>query len=133
MTLDEVGKPETEVLERAVRRRFTIAYKLEILRRAEACRRPGELGALLRSEGLYTSHLSQWRRQRERAATKGLSEIKRGRRPRIADARDLKIAVLEKELLRLQARAARAEALVDLQKKVSELLGIALPRSENGS
>ena len=65
MTLDELKKPETEVLERAARRRFTIAYKLEILRRAEACHRPGEFGALLRSEGLYTSQLSQWRRQRE--------------------------------------------------------------------
>lgn len=118
-------EPDTnEVLERATRRTFTAAYKLEILEKADRCREPGELGALLRQEGLYSSHLTMWRQQRSRAAGKVLGAVKRGRRG--PDERDARIAKLEKENARLQARAERAEALVDLQKKVSEILGIAL-------
>lgn len=123
--------PTTEVPEKANRRRFSAAYKLDILRRADACHRPGELGALLRSEGLYTSHLSAWRKQRAKVAEAGLSGVKRGR-PK-ADARDVKIAQLTKELASYKARAERAEAAVELQKKVAQILGIALPSAEDHS
>ena len=131
-TPTDIARPETEVPEKAARRRFTKAYKLEVLRRADACHRPGELGALLRAEGLYSSHLVQWRRAREMAAEGGLSGVRRGR-PRVSDERDVKIAELEKQLARAQARLARAEALVELQKKVSEILGIALPSTGEAS
>ena len=123
--------PTTEVPEKASRRRFTSSYKLEVLRRADACHRPGELGALLRLEGLYTSHLCAWRKQRARIAEAGLRAVKRGR-PK-ADARDMTIAQLSKELSRQKARAERAEAAVELQKKVSQLLGIVLPSDEECS
>jgi hypothetical protein len=132
-TPDETVRPETEVPEKAIRRRFTSAYKVEILRRAEGCHRPGELGALLRKEGLYTSHLSQWRRARENAAAKGLESVRRGRKPRLADERDVKIADLEKKLSRANARLVKADLMLELQKKVSEILGIALPSIESDS
>lgn len=125
------GLPTTEVPERANRRRFSAAYKLDIVRRADACQRPGELGALLRSEGLYTSHLSAWRNQRGKVSEAGLSGVKRGR-PK-ADARDVKIAQLTKEVARYKARAERAEAAVELQKKVSQILGFALASDEDRS
>lgn len=129
MTLSDTKAPETEVREKAERRRFTAAYKLDVLRRVEACRQPGEVGALLRAEGLYSSHLVLWRRQREEAAAAGLAAVRRGPKAGVADARDVRIAELEKELSRVTARAERAEALVDLQKKVSEILSIPLPDS----
>ena len=121
----------TEVSEKASRRRFTSGHKLEVLRRADACHRPGELGALLRAEGLYTSHLCAWRKQRARVAAAGLVAVKRGR-PK-ADSRDAVIAELTKDLLRQKARAERAEAAMELQKKVSQLLGIALSSDEERS
>jgi hypothetical protein len=133
MTPNETKAPETEIPERAERRRFTTAYKLDVLRRADACRQPGEVGALLRAEGLYSSHLVLWRRQREKAAAEKLSSNRRGRKPGVHDARDVKINGLEKELARMTARAERAEALVELQKKVSEILSIPLPSSERRS
>lgn len=114
----------TEVTDRAKRRRFSPAYKLEILRQADRCREPGDLGALLRREGLYSSHLTMWRRQRSEAAAAVLSTVKRGRKG--PDERDVRIAQLEKDNVRLQARAEKAETLVEFQKKVSEVLGIAL-------
>ena len=82
--------PDPEVPARHVKRRFTTAYKLEILRRADACTRPGELGALLRKEGLYSSHLVTWRRQRAH----GLTPKKRGRKPTATDPR---VKTLERE------------------------------------
>lgn len=111
--------PDPEVPVRQAKRRFTTAYKLEILRRADACTRPGELGALLRKEGLYTSHLVTWRRQR----TQGLTPKKRGRRAATVDPR---VKILEQENRRLTRRLQRADALLDFQKKVSELLQIPL-------
>jgi transposase len=118
---------EVEVMAKPVRRRFTAEYKLGVLREADACSRPGEIGALLRREGLYSSNLTQWRKQRRRGELEGLSR-KRGplSKPRnpLAD----KVRVLERENVRLKARAERAEGLVELQKKVSEILGIELNR-----
>lgn len=94
---------------------------------ADACRQNGEIGALLRREGLYASHLATWRRQREAGEIDGLTPKKRGKKPQPRDERDQKIHSLEAEISKLRARAEKAELLVSLQKKVSELLGIALP------
>jgi transposase-like protein len=115
-----------EVVAKASRRRFTSEYKFKILREADVCRELGEIGAMLRREGLYTSHLSQWRKQRGEGK---LFEKKRGPAPKEKNPLAAKVAALEKEAHRLKARAERAEALVDLQKKVSEILGIELKRN----
>ena len=111
--------PNPEVTARHAKRRFTTAYKLEILRKADACTRPGELGALLRKEGLYSSHLVTWRRQR----ADGLRPKKRGRKAKPVDPQVKKLA---QENRRLTSRLQRAEAVIAFQKKISELLGIPL-------
>ena len=118
---------ETEVSAKATRRRFTAEYKRRILKEADSCTQPGERGALLRREGLYSSHVTAWRAQQRRGELAGLSAKRRGPQSRRPDPRDRKIAEQEREIARWKARAERAEALVDLQKKVSELLGIQLP------
>ncbi len=118
--------PEVEVDPKARRRQFSASYKQDILRRADACKAPGALGELLRSEGLYSSHLSTWRKQRDTGELVGLSPRKRGRKRREVDARDRKIIELQRENAKLTARAERAEALVELQKKVAALLGTPL-------
>ena len=118
--------PDPEVAARHAKRRFTTAYKLDILRRADACTRPGELGALLRTEGLYSSHLVTWRRQRAR----GLTPKKRGRKPTSSDPRvktlEREKTALATENRRLERRLQRAETIIAFQKKVHELLGIPL-------
>lgn len=118
--------PDPEVAARHAKRRFTTAYKLDILRRADACTRPGELGALLRKEGLYSSHLVTWRRQRAH----GLTPKKRGRKPTSSDPR-VKTLEREKTALvtenrRLERRLQRAETIIAYQKKVATLLEIPL-------
>jgi transposase-like protein len=113
----------TEVEPRAQRRSFTAEYKRRILREADRCTRPGELGALVRREGLYFSHIRDWRAARERAELAGLSPKKRGPKVTPPDPRDKKIAEQEREIARVTKRAERAEALVELQKKVAALLG----------
>jgi len=118
---------EVEVVAKATRRRFTAEYKLKVLREADACRKPGEIGAILRREGLYTSHLSAWRKQRGKGE---LFEKKRGPAPKEKNPLAAKVAALEKETRRFKARAERAEALVELQKKVSEILGIELKHNK---
>ena len=124
MALAEMApSTEVEVAEKARRRRFTAEYKREILRRADACKEPGALGALLRSEGLYSSHLASWRQLRDAGELAGLTPKKRGRKAVELDARDRKIIEQQRQIGRLTARAERAEALVDLQKKVASLLG----------
>jgi transposase len=120
-------RPETEVSDKAKRRRFTAKYKLRIVREAATCTERGELGALLRREGLYSSHLTSWRSQVERGELAGLSPKKRGPKAKPVDPRDKRIVQLERELKKVNRRAERAEALVEVQKKLSELLGIALP------
>lgn len=118
---------DIEVVAKAQRRRFTAEYKRRILRQAEGCRRPGEVSALLRREGLYSSHLAAWRAARRRGELVALGAKRRGPAPQRPDARDQRIATLERELRRAQARAARAEGLVEVQKKVADLLGLELP------
>lgn len=127
MAVSSAIPAEVEVVAKATRRRFTAEYKLAILREADGCRKPGQIGALLRREGLYTSHLAAWRRQRGKGE---LFEKKRGPSPKEKNPLAAKVAALEKETKRLKARAERAEALVELQKKVSEILGIELKHSK---
>lgn len=117
-----LGGPETEVVARATRRRFTLEYKRKIVREADGCKTPGAVGALLRREGLYSSHLATWRAARERGELAGPAK-KRGPTPVIPDPRDKQIAELERETARWRRRAQRAEALVEIQKKVAALLG----------
>ena len=122
---------ETEVTAKARRRRFSAAEKLRVLREADRCTKPGELSALLRREGLYSSHLSTWRAARQRGELAGLTPRARGPKAKPVDPRDRKIAELERETRRLQARLERAEGLVAVQKKVAQLLGIPLANDEN--
>ena len=113
---------EVEVMAKATRRRFSAEYKLRILREAEACTQPGEIGALLRREGLYFSNLRTWREQRRRLGELGLVPKKRGPVPQPKNPLAATVAMLEREVTRQKARAERAEALVDLQKKVAAFL-----------
>lgn len=118
--------PDPEVPERPVRRHFTTSYKLEILREAERCKEPGAVGSLLRREGLYSSHLSSWRQQRDSGAL-GTGPRKRGRPAAPAHPDTKRLAQVEREKRQLERRLKKAELLLDLQKKVSEILGIELP------
>jgi transposase-like protein len=115
--------PDPEVIARPKRRQFTAEYKLRILREADACKGPGEIGALLRREGLYSSHLVQWRRQREEAAREKLKSSKRGPKAKVQDPR---VKQLERENARLRRRMKRVELLLEIQKKAGEILGIPL-------
>jgi transposase-like protein len=115
--------PDPEVAERPARRRFTAEFKQRILAEADACTGTGDIGALLRRHGLYSSHLTSWRRQREEGTIAGLAPRKRGRKPTPKNPLADQVARLERENKRLLARAERAERLVELQKKVAELLG----------
>jgi len=124
---------ETEVTAKPRRRRFTAEYKQRILYEAAACTKPGEIGALLRREGLYSSNLVDWRRARERGVLAALAPKKRGPVAKVINPLVRRVAELEREILRLQRRADRAEALVEVQKKVSELLGIQLPKPDEKS
>jgi transposase len=120
-----LGGPAIEVTPKATRRQFTLEYKRKIVREADGCKTPGAIGALLRREGLYSSHLTTWRAARERGELAGAAK-KRGPVPRGPDPRDKRIAELERETARWRKRAERAEALVEVQKNVAALLGTPL-------
>jgi transposase-like protein len=115
-----------EVVAKAQRRRFTAEYKRRIVREADRCTTTGAIGALLRREGLYSSHLTTWRAARDRGELEGLAPKKRGPKVEPPDLRDKKIAEQERQITRLTKRAERAEALVEIQKKVAALLGVPL-------
>ena len=123
------GGHDVQVSAKIPRRRFTAAYKLKIVREADACSQSGELGALLRREGLYSSNLVTWRRARDRGEL--VNAPKRGRKPKVADPSAKRVAELERQNAKLLARAERAEALVELQKKVASLLGRPFPSEES--
>ena len=121
--------PEPEVSAKAQRRKFTAEYKLRIVREAERCKeQPGEIGALLRREGLYSSLLTAWRREMERGARTALRSKKRGPKARVVDPR---IKELERENARLRKRLEHAELIIAVQKKVSKLLGIPLENPDD--
>ena len=113
------GVPDPELVEQAKRRSFTAEYKAKILAEADACSRPGEVGELLRREGLYTSHLTYWRKQRKDGALKELGKP-RGRTP--ADKRDQQIAALTRRAERAEAELAKMKRVVEIQGNVSALL-----------
>jgi transposase-like protein len=124
---------DPEVAAKAKRRQFSAEYKLRIVREAAAAKSPGEIGALLRREGLYSSHLVAWRRQRERGELAGLS-AKRGRKPEPVNPLAKRVAELEREKRRLERRLEQAELLLDIQKKASRLLEIPLrSQDDDGS
>jgi transposase len=114
---------DVQVAAKPRRRTYTAEYKRRILKEADACTTPGAIGALLRREGLYSSHLVVWRRARGRGELAALTPKKRGRKPTPVDPRDRKIAELERQLAHMTGRAERAEALVDVQKNLAALLG----------
>lgn len=118
--------PDPEVAATAKRRRFSAEYKLSILAQVEACREQGDIGTLLRREGLYSSHLSKWRQQRQTGALAELAPKKRGRRPTASPLAE-EYRRLQAENARLTRRLQQAETIIDVQKKVSTLLGIQLP------
>ena len=123
--------PDPELVERARRRRFTAEYKLRILREADACSKPGEIGALLRREGLYSSLLTEWRRQRERGS---LAALDRPRGRPKADPREAQIAALQRRLERAERELEKARRVIEVQGNVSALLGDLLePRGAQGS
>lgn len=114
--------PDPEVAEKKPRRRFTAKYKLHILHEADNCAGPGQLGALLRREGLYSSNLTTWRRQREKGILSGLTPKKRGRKNRPKNPLADQVARLEKENRKLRLKLKQAETIIDVQKKVSQML-----------
>ena len=118
-----------EVTEKAKRRQYSAAYKLRILKEADACTKAGEVGALLRREGLYSSHLTAWRKARAKGERKGLEAKPRGPLPKVPDERDQKLAEQAREMAAWKGRAELAEALVEVQKKVAAILGIDLPQN----
>ena len=117
----EAEVPDPEVVVRAKRRQFSAKYKLRILAEADQCTQRGEIGALLRREGLYSSHLTTWRKQRDRGQLEGLTPKKRGRKP---DPQAAELARLQRENERLQVRLEQAETIIEVQKKLSQMLGL---------
>ena len=126
----ESAPPDPEVPEKPVRRRFTAEYKLDILRKAELCTGPGSMGALLRREGLYSSNLTTWRRQRDEGTLAALKPKKRGRKAALPDPMALENERLRKENSRLAKRLKHAELIIDVQKKISQILGIPMETPE---
>lgn len=125
-----VAHPNPEVPDKAVRRRFTAEYKLRILTLADACSDPGSLGALLRREGLYASNLNTWRHQRERGVLSALTPKKRGRKESVRNPLVAENEKLRRENDRITKRLRQAEIIIDVQKKVSQILGIQLATPE---
>jgi transposase-like protein len=122
-------KPDPEV--KTNRRRFSAREKLRILEEADACTEPGEIGALVRREGIYASYLTRWRRARDLGMLNGLKSKKRGPK-RTADQKLTKeVDALRRENERLRARLKQAETIIDVQKKLSQILGVELPTEES--
>jgi transposase-like protein len=133
MSQDELNTsnvPDPEVVPRAKRRRFSAEYKLRILEEAEACSERGQIGSLLRREGLYSSHLTTWRQQREQGQLEALSPKKRGRKPSVDEALAKELAELKRENQRLENRLQQAETIIEVQKKLSGLLGLTLNENQ---
>ncbi len=115
------ARPDPEVLEKARRRRFTAEYKASVLREYEATPK-GERGALLRREGLYSSHISKWQEDRSAAQRQALEPRKRGPKPRPQP--DPEVTALRKQVARLEHQLQRAQKVIEVQKKISEILGV---------
>jgi transposase-like protein len=123
--------PNPEVLEKPIRRRFTADYKLRILKEVDNLSESGQIGALLRREGLYSSNLTTWRKQRDNGTIEALSPKKRGRKNHRQDPLIQENVQLRRQNERLARRLKKAEAIIDFQKKISEILGIPLSQPES--
>jgi transposase len=119
VTSVEAQRPDPEVVPTAKRRAFSKAEKLRILAAADACVAPGEIGALLRREGIYSSHLATWRKQRQSAGETAALERKRGPKADPAAAQTRRVLELEREVERLRAKLVKADLIIDVQKKLS--------------
>lgn len=123
--VEPAGKrPDPEVLEKAKRRTFPASYKRRILEEVNQCTKPGEIGSLLRREGLYSSHLTKWRQQRSEGLLSALAPKKRGPKKAPVNPLAARVAKLERDNARMQKKLEQAEVIIDIQKKTSELLGI---------
>ena len=126
----EVGQdrlaPDPEVVAKPMRRQFTAEYRLRIVEEADRCTRPGEVGRLLRREGLYTSHLAAWRKARRNGSLQGLTPNKRGAKPVEHNPLTPKVRQLEAKVTRLEKELATAHTILDVQGKISGLLGLNL-------
>ena len=127
------AKPDPEVREKKPRRRFTAKYKLDILEKVDACTEPGQMGALLRREGLYSSNLTTWRRQREQGILEAMSPKKRGRKRVARNPLAQEVARLQRENEQLKSKLKKAQTIIEVQKKVSEVLGITQDLDEESS
>jgi transposase-like protein len=134
---DEAGsaapapRPDPEVEAKPKRRRFTAAYRLRILEEADCCQGPGEIGRLLRREGLYSSHLASWRKARREGSLAALAPKKRGAKPKARNPLEPKVRQLEAKVARLEAELEKAHTILDVQEKVAGLLGFSLERGKN--
>lgn len=117
-------RESAEVVAVARRRKFTASYKRRIVREADACSNPGAVGALLRREGLYSSHLSNWRQEVEAIELAALQSKSRGPKPDAGKAADRRVLGLEQEIAKLKQQLGRAEQIIDVQKKLCDLLGL---------
>jgi transposase-like protein len=124
------SRPDPEVLEKKPRRRFSAKYKLKVLAEIDACGKSGEIGAILRREGLYHSNISTWKRQREQGMLQGLTPKKRGRKNKEVNPLSKRVAELERKNKRLADKLKKAETIIDVQKKISDILGINQPISD---
>jgi transposase-like protein len=128
--------PDPEVPEKKSRRKFTAQYKLRILAEADTCKEPGQMGALLRREGLYSSNLTTWRKQRDKGLLDVMSPKKRGRKKLAKNPLSQEVARLQRDNERLKDKLKQAEIIIDVQKKISQILRISqdLPeQDENNS
>lgn len=123
--------PDPEVPAKARRRKFTAEYKWRVLTTADRCTQPGELGALLRREGLFSSHLTSWRKQRKEGTLRGLTPKKRGKKPQRPPLQN-KVEQLERQNRQLQAKLEQAQTIIEFQKKACDLLGISLQNPAEG-
>lgn len=122
-----VRPPDPEVPDRAQRRKFTADYKRRILAEIDSATGQGQVGAILRREGLYSSHLTTWRKTRESAERIALEPKKRGPKAKAKDPLQVEYVKLQRENAKLQTKLRKAELMIEIQKKVAEMLGIELP------
>lgn len=127
------SKPDPEVPDRRPRRKFTAKYKLRVLQEAENCTAPGEVGALLRREGLYSSNLTAWRKQKEQGILQSVTPKKRGRKSKEKNPLAQRVAELERANRKLQNKLKKAEIIIDVQKKISQILQTDDPDESEGN
>ena len=116
--------PDPEVSDRPKRRKFTAEYKLRILRELDGCTEPGSIGAVLRREGLYSGHITSWRRAREEGVLNALAPKKRGRPRKVRNSLADENAALQKQVARLEEELRKARTIIDVQKKLCTALGL---------